>query len=98
MHDSDAVLSELAACTADAPFSTRPRSHVETGCELTYTSSIIFHLSTVALLFTLFPKMHSMWGTGGQGAFFVLHRLVLSATRRESVWSQKLCCQEFAWP
>ena len=38
MHDGDAVLSELAACTADAPFSTRPRSHVETGCEYKFYS------------------------------------------------------------
>lgn len=50
MHDGDAVLSELAACTVlDAA-----RLHVETGCELTYTR-FYFYLSTVALSFYLFP-------------------------------------------
>ena len=38
-----------------------------------------FYLSTVALRFTFFPKMHLMWGTVGQGAFFVSHLLVLRA-------------------
>ena len=45
MHDGDAVLSELAACTVlDAA-----RLHMETGCELTLYYVVLFFLFTFYL-------------------------------------------------
>lgn len=97
MHDGDAVLSELAACTVldAARFALACGNGVRVELH-----TFFFYLRVPSHFFLpFFPKMHSMWGTVGQGAFFRFApatasfsatrdtRLSESVVRRESVWS-----------